>query len=153
MTISWLQSWIKTHLQNHLMLLQKTSTCISMKILWDKQELLQGVELISFETVLCKNSRSSEIQQMQRKSLRVNIFSLGTRSARFSSQCCTTLPPLYFHDLPLKMKMRGGSPLQGYISDRHTRLSVDMISSLLFINRNSRVIPPEKYIDIFEGST
>ena len=33
------------------------------------------------------------------------------------------------------------------------RLSVDMISYLLFINRNSRVTPSEKYIDIFKGST
>ena len=28
-----------------------------------------------------------------------------------------------------------------------------MISSLHLINRDSRVTPPEKYIDLFEGST
>ena len=28
-----------------------------------------------------------------------------------------------------------------------------MISSLIFINSNFRVTPPEKYIDVFEGST
>ena len=28
-----------------------------------------------------------------------------------------------------------------------------MISSLLFINKHSRVTPPEKYIDFFEGPT
>ena len=39
-----------------------------------------------------------------------------------------------------------------YTSDCHASLSVNMISYLLFINRNSRVTPPEKYIDVFEVS-
>ena len=34
-----------------------------------------------------------------------------------------------------------------------TSLSVDMITSLIFINRSSRFAPTEKYIDIFKGST
>ena len=33
-----------------------------------------------------------------------------------------------------------------YSSTIHTRMSVDMILSLLFINRHSRLTPPEKYI-------
>ena len=40
-----------------------------------------------------------------------------------------------------------------YISNTRTRLSLDMISSLLFFNRHSRVTPPEKYIYLFEVST
>ena len=31
-------------------------------------------------------------------------------------------------------------------------MSVDTILSLVFINKNSRISPPEKYIDLFELS-
>ena len=40
-----------------------------------------------------------------------------------------------------------------YSSDHHARMSVDMISSLIFINRKSRVTQQEKYIGLFDGST
>ena len=40
-----------------------------------------------------------------------------------------------------------------YSSALHSRLSVDTISSPLFNESNSRVNPPEEYIDLFEGST
>ena len=40
-----------------------------------------------------------------------------------------------------------------YISAFRARLSVDMISYLIFIKNYSRITPPEKYIDIFEVST
>ena len=40
-----------------------------------------------------------------------------------------------------------------YISACRARMSVEMIFCLLFISRNSRVTPPEEYIDLFEEST
>ena len=65
------------------------------------------------------------------------------------------VPPCHHHFSipPYQYKNERDFFLPGiYTSACHIRMSVDMISSLLFINSHYRVIPPEKYIDLFEGS-
>ena len=97
--------------------------------------------------VVCKTSAETT-------AIKMKIFSPGTKIVNFISQCCPALPPYFFQFLPSQSENERDFPLADiYSSSRRARLPVEMISSPLFINRHSRVTPPEKYIDIFEVST
>ena len=66
------------------------------------------------------------------------------------------VPPCRYHFLIYPSQYENERDLSLAVIYSYTcraRLSVDMISSLIFINRYSRVIPAEKYIDLFEVST
>ena len=151
--ILWRYIWKKTPTHQHLSWLHQIVPFISTKRLWGNHELLQGAS-ISLEKGLSHNSRSSSIQQLHEKPLKTKMSSPGTRIANFSSQCCPDLPPSFFSITPSQAESERELSLEGiYSSACRASLSVDMISFIFFINRNYRVTPPEKYIDIFEGST
>ena len=114
-----------------------------MNRLWGNQELTQMVG-ISLEKGLSHNSRSSVMQQLYRQPLKMKMSSPSTRSSNFSSQCFTHLPPYFSIPLSQSENERDLYLSWIYISALRARISVDMISSLLFINRHSRVTPPEK---------
>ena len=91
--------------------------------------------------------------QLHRQPLKMKMSFPGRSISNFSSQFCPTLPPQCSIPSSQAGNKREFSLSGTYISACSSRLSVDMISSLLLINRYYRVTQPEICIDLFNIST
>ena len=98
-------------------------------------------------------SRSSAMQQLHRQPLKWRCTHLLQGAP---TSVPNVIPPCH-HNFSIPSYQSENewdlSFARIYSFASHSRLSLDMISSLIFINRHSIITPPEKYIDIFKGSS